>query len=402
MNLVYIIGTYPGLTTTFIDREIRVLRKLGCRIQIVSIRHPWTILSPAQTELAEGVIYLLPPNWLSLAVSQLRYLFTKPGQYLKTLAYLLTRPHDSLGSRLKTLLHFGEGVYAAHKLSSGSWDHIHAHFMDRATTVALVVSRLLKIPYSFTAHATDIYVNPVMLPEKIGEAKFTVTCTGYNQRYLSQASNTDGKVSCIYHGLDTDRYQRDGIQPEPARIVSVGQLKERKGFKYLVDACKQLADRGLDFHTYIIGEGPLRPEMEAQIHSAGLHNRVHLLGALTNDQVIEEYERSSIFVLPAVLGSDGDRDGIPNVILEALSMELPVVSTDHSAIPEVVIDQETGLLVHPGDSKALADALECLLKDPDLGREMGRTGRKLVVERFNPEQNARLLLAKFSETIPSA
>ncbi|RPI87328.1 MAG: colanic acid biosynthesis glycosyltransferase WcaL [Chloroflexi bacterium] len=398
MKIAYIIGTYPGLTTTFIDREIQELRRIGEAIQILSIRRPWTMLSDEQKKLQQGVIYLMPIQWSKFIGSQLTFMFKNPAVFFGTLFFLLSRKQPSIKSRWKTLLHFFEGVYAARLLSGKGLDHLHAHFMDRAATVALVVSRFLKIPYSFTAHASEIYVDPVLVQEKIEGAKFAVTCTGYNQKHLASvsANGSSKKVSCIYHGLDTKKYSRKTEQnPSGHIILSVGQLKERKGFPYLVEACALLMKKGLDFECLIIGEGPMRSGLESQIKTLGLSGKVRLLGAITPEEVIEQYEKANIFVLPAILGTDGDRDGIPNVILESMSMEIPVISTNHSGIPEVVENGVNGLLVPPKDSHALADALCSILENPAWGREMGRNGRKVIVEKFDPENNARLLLARF-------
>jgi len=398
LNLTYIIGTYPGLTTTFIDREIKVLRKLGVRLQVLSIRRPWTSLSAEQKTLQQGVMYLMPVAWLSFLAGHLYFAAQKPLKYFGVLFYLLSRSHPTLQARMKTFLHFAEGVYAAYRLRSQSCDHLHAHFVDRAATVALVAGRLLGIPYSLTAHASDIYVDPVLLPEKLAGAKFVATCTGYNKDHLSGLGEGlfNHKLSCIYHGLDASQYRRTSYPAEKRPLViAVGQLKERKGFRYLVEACRILLDRGYDMECRIIGEGPLRVDLEAQIHSLGLDNRVFLDGALPHEEVIEKYAAASLFVLPAILGADGDRDGIPNVILEAMAMELPVVSTHHSGIPEVVEDGVNGLLVSPADAPALASALAGLLDDPECRREMGKRGRKTVVEKFDPEKNIQQLLDEF-------
>lgn len=398
MKIAYIIGTYPGLTTTFIDREIQELRRIGESIQILSIRRPWTMLSDEQKKLQQGTIYLMPVAWSKFIVSQLSFMFKKPAVFFGTLFFLLSRKHPTLKARWKTLLHFLEGVYAAHLLSGKGFDHIHAHFMDRAATVAMVISRFLKIPYSFTAHASEIYVDPVLVQEKIEGAKFAVTCTGYNQKHLASvsANGSSNKVSCIYHGLDTKKYSRKNeLSPSSHVILSVGQLKERKGFPYLVEACALLMKKNLDFQCLIIGEGPMRTELESQIKELGLDGKVRLLGAITPEEVIEQYEKANVFVLPAILGTDGDRDGIPNVILESMSMEIPVISTNHSGIPEVVENGVNGLLVPPKDSKALADALCSVIENPVWGREMGKNGRKVIVEKFDPENNALLLLNRF-------
>jgi colanic acid/amylovoran biosynthesis glycosyltransferase len=405
LNLLYITGTYPLLTTTFIDREIKMLRLWGAKITVVSIRRPTDNLSKEQRVLQKGVLYLLPVSWISFIFAHLRFSLLQPMVYFRTLLYLLKRLHPNFKSRLLTFFHFNEGVYAAYLLRKGQWDQIHAHFVDRAATVALVVGRFLHVPYSLTAHASDIYVDTLLLREKLAEAKIVVTCVDLNRTYLSQISSHqfDHKLKCIYHGLDIGIYNPTprSLSGKPV-MISVGQLKERKGFSFLLRACRILFDQGYEFECRIIGEGPIRELLEAQIRAFSLQKIVKLTGALPHQEVIEEYQCSHIFVLPAVLAADGDRDGVPNVILEAMAMELPVVSTHHSGIPEVVEEGRNGLLVPPGDEHALAGALDLLLRDPGLRLRLGSEGRRMVVEKFDLECNTRLFYEHvFSRTSSS-
>lgn len=399
LKLVYIIGTYPLLTTTFIDREIQRLRQLGVTLHVVSIRQPQRPLSPNQVALQKDVQYLLPASLWTLLLAHLWFMGRHPFVYLQTLFYLLTRPFSTFNARLKTCLHFGLGVYAAYQIKPLAPTQLHAHFVDRAATVALVAGRLLKVPYSATAHANDIYVDPVLLPEKMAEARFIATCTGYNAEHLAGVNGSDlrGKIHCIYHGLDSKLYQPRPYTPaERPFLIAVGQLKEKKGFPYLLKACHLLQRRGYRFHCQIVGAGPLRPQLATQIDQLGLTDSVTLCGALPHNQVIEKYAQADIFVLPCITGIDGDRDGIPNVILEAMAMELPVVSTRHSGIPEVVADGVNGRLVPPADEEALAEALAALLDDENGRYQMGKKGRQTVLDAFSVEQNVDRLLTQFT------
>lgn len=400
LNLVYLIGTYPLLTTTFIDREIRMLRQRGAAVQVVSIRRSRQQLSPEQEALAQDVLYLLPVSPVKLVAAFLWAGLLRPFTTWRTFFYLLTRAHPNLKARLKTILHFGTGVYAAFLLRHQPGGHLHAHFVDRAATTALVVSRLLNMPYSVTAHANDIYVNPLLLPEKMAEAKFVATCTQYNETHLANLNGRDlrHKLHCIYHGLEVDHYQ-----PLPRKrpfttplLLAVGQLKEKKGFTYLLRACHLLKDQGYEFQCHIVGEGPDRQKLAHQIQQLGLVETVTLCGALPHQAVIGKYEEADIFVLPCIIGEDGDRDGIPNVILEAMAMELPVVSTCHSGIPEVVVDGVNGLLVPPADESALAQALAKLLEDENGRWRLGQCGRQTVIESFSVEKNVERLLEQFA------
>jgi len=398
INLAYLIGTYPLLTTTFIDREIKLLREWGVNLQVVSIRRPQGLLSAEQRELQKSVTYLLPVSWPALISSHLYFAFLHLPAYLGTLLFLVTRRHPTVKSRLMTVLHFVEGVYAAGLLRDRPWDHVHAHFIDRAATVALVVSRLLRISYSVTAHAYDIYVNPVLMKEKLSQAKFVATCTRYNYDYLTRLGmgSFSHKVKCIYHGLDTCLSTEGPIPAhEKALVLAVGQLKEKKGFTYLLKACRILRDRGFDLQCQIVGDGVLRTVLESEIDQLVLQDTVTLCGPLPHQEVMRKYRQASIFALPAIQASDGDRDGIPNVILEAMAFELPVVSTQHSAIPEVVEDRINGLLVPPADAVALADALASLLSDDGYRQRLGQRGRQTVIEKFNLEHNLKQLMAEF-------
>ncbi len=398
LTLTYVIGTYPVPTTTFIDREIELLRRFGVDLDVVSIRRPIHALSPAQRALRSSVSYVLPARASDVLRSHLTFLARRPIVYVSTLAWLVSRPHPSWRLRLRTVLHFGLAVHVARLLRErGPRDRIHAHFVDRAALVALVAGRLLDVPFSATAHAVDIYVAPVLLPEKLRGATFTATCTQYNRDHLLELAGPGSrpKVRCIYHGLDAGEFEpRDGAGRARPLLLAVGQLKEKKGFGFLLEACRSLLDRGFELDCEIVGEGPLRGALEDRIAELGLQDRVSLLGALPHPDVVEKYREATIFVLPCVLGADGDRDGIPNVVLEAMASELPVVSTRHSGIPEAVEDGRSGLLVPPADPAALTDAIAALMDDADLRRRLGRSGRERVAALFDAEVNVKKLLAE--------
>lgn len=392
-KLIYIVGTYPLLTTTFIDREIETLRDLGIGIQVVSIRRPPSEvpLSETQKRLQRDVRYLLPASLPSLIWAHLLFATRRPRAFFGSLAYLLTRPHPSIQARFKTLLHFWEAVYAAYQVRGLTFRELHAHFADRAATLALVMGRLLGKPYSLSVHAAeDIYVHPTLLDEKISEARHAVTCTAYNKAHLERllGKNLDGRVTVIPHGLPAEEYPPVYVKPpDAARILAVGQLVDRKGFTVLIDACRILNDRGNQFQCRIVGVGPLAEALERRIERLGLDDRVALCGALPHAEVIERYAEASMLVMPCIQAKDGNMDGIPNVLLEAMAMQVPVISTRISAIPELVLDGENGLLVEPEDPWALAEAMENLMRSPGDALLMGRRGRESVIRRFDMSAN---------------
>jgi len=401
LSICYIIGTYPNVTTTFIDREIRVLRQWGLTVRLLAVRQPpaHSALSAEQRVYQRQVIYLLPISWPSFLWGNLRYLASRPLIYLDTMCYLVSRRHPDLRSRLWTLFHFAEGVYAAHLLRKEQIQHLHAHFLDRAATIALVAGRLLGVPYSLTAHANSIYVKPTLLPEKMSHAKSVATISEYNREHLTQTlaeAQLEGSIHVVHVGLDGDAYTRalPAGQGQPL-VFSVGRLTEKKGFPVLVAACGLLKEQGYRFTCEIVGQGPQRSELEATIRELGLGDTVLLRGAMPHDAVKELYQRAGVFVLPCVIARDGDRDGIPTVLMEAMAMQVPVVSTKLSGIPELIQDGENGLLVAPGDAAALASALGRLFDDPALRAELGSRGRTKVLADFDLERNTRRLYELF-------
>ena len=399
LRLTYLHGRYPVLTETFIDREILRLLASGVDLRIVSIRRPSNELSATQRELSERVEYLLPASRVGVVTAILWALIRHPITFLGTLAWLLSRRHPP-GTVTRTALHFATGVYAAWRLRDRRGVHIHAHFVDRAATVALVASRLLGTTYSVTAHAQEIYVNPVLLKERIGEAAFAVTCTEYNLRHLRAelGPRATRRLSRLYHGMDLtgDRGSGDGGgERDRGFIVSVAQLWERKGLRYLVEACGLLRDRGTDVRCEIVGDGPQREELRSIIDRLNLTDHVVLTGPQPFPEVVQRYRRASVFVLPCIVTDEGDRDGIPNVILEAMASHLPVISTPVSGIPEVVRDGETGLTVPERDPAAIADAVERLIADPALAGEIAGRASALVRADFDMARNIDHLLEQF-------
>ncbi|MDP9463048.1 MAG: glycosyltransferase [Actinomycetota bacterium] len=397
VRLSYIIGSYPVLTETFIDREIQLLLDRGVDLEILSIRRPGPNLSPSQQELSRRVRYLLPVSPLALGFAHLSAVVRRPTTYFGTLFWLLTRRGNF--ARFRTVLHFATGVYAAWVLRDRRGVHMHAHFVDRAATVAMVASRLLDTTYSVTAHAREIYVKPLLLKERIGQATFAVTCTEYNRRHLSSVVGPDvgPRVLRLYHGVDLSAIQH--VRPSPRSapmLLAVAQLMERKGLRYLIEACRLLVDRGHEIRCEIIGDGPLRADLEERIRHLDLGEFVTLVGPRSYPEVINAYGRAIAFVLPCIVASDGDRDGIPNVILEAMAAGLPVISTAVSGIPEVVVDGMTGWLVKEADAAAIADAVEQLLANPDLATRIAEGGRALVLREFDLGRNVDRLLRQFA------
>jgi len=252
-----------------------------------------------------------------------------------------------------------------------------------------------------TAHAKDIYVNrPDLIRAEIGRAQAVVTCTDYNRRYLLSrfSSACDGKLRCIYHGLDLSQFEFRGPAARdtgPPLILSVARLVEKKGLSNLIAAADLLRRRGRRFRVEIIGNGPLRQALEARIGEFALNDHVRLLGAQPHGAVHQAYLRAAVFALPCIITANGDRDGIPNVLLEAMASGVPVVATRVSGIPELIDAECDGLLVEPNSPEKLADAIDRLLEHPELGEWLARAARSKIEAHFSVEDGAKQLLELF-------
>lgn len=403
LRLVYIIGTYPGLTTTFIDREVRVLRQLGLRIQFLSIRRPPSRVFKLEeyAQLENTIIYLLPVNVISFILAHLYFLWFRPIAYIKLAIFLFSRAHPTLKLRLKTLLHFAEGVLAAYLLRNKEIDHLHAHFVDRATTVALCVSRLLNLSYSFTAHANDIYKEPVLIPEKINGAKFMVTVSEFNKNYLLQnypGLNPD-KLFVLHPWVDLSHFQPPLVRSKNDcfHIMSVGRLVEKKGHHYLIEACRLLRDQQVEFECDIVGDGPLRAKLEAMVAQYHLTDQVHLLGGRPQAEVLAGLAQADLFVLACVVAQDGDRDGMPVALTEAMAMAVPVISTNIVGIGELV-QPGAGYLVPPDDAPRLAGAIKLMMNMEAAERlKMGQYARTIIANEFEVIKGNQLLMHLFQQ-----
>jgi glycosyltransferase involved in cell wall biosynthesis len=279
--------------------------------------------------------------------------------------------------------------------------HAHAHFAHDPTLIALLLKKLTDLPYSFTAHARDLYQTPPhALAERVDEASAVVTICRANVDYMRAVvpALEPEKVRLIHCGVDLQAFRPPDDQapsiPVPL-ILSVGRLVEKKGFSDLLAACRQLKDAGRAFHCDIYGDGPLRVELEGEVEKLGLGNEVTLAGACTQKELRRAFRRAALFALTPCVTDDGDRDGIPVAILEAMACGLPVVTTTVAGIPEAVIHGQTGLLAEPHDVPSIAEHLAALLADEPRRRRLGLQARRTVADLFDAAVVARQLAAVF-------
>ena len=399
-QIAYLIKCFPRLSETFILHEVLELERQGLPLRIFSLLEPTGKVNQAAQEVQARVTYFprgFPLGLLILMASALRRFLKNPWLFLKVCLAAMIRFHD-----IATPRHILYAAYLAEQLEQASITHLHAHYANTPATVALLAHQFTGIPFSFTAHAKDIYLSRrESLAYKMREARFVATCTGYNQQYLASLLDARGAVAIhrIYHGLDLRVFPRRiaGVAAPRARalILTVARLVEKKGLVYLLQACRELFDRGYDVNCRIIGEGPLRATLEQQIRDLALGDQVELRGAETHERVIEMYRQATLFALPSIVAENGDRDGIPNVLAESLYMGVPVISTPVSGIPELIQSERNGLLVPPRDSAALAAAIAQLLDSPRLRQRLATAGRETVLAHFDMSANVQRLLNLF-------
>ncbi|CAD5373918.1 Glycosyltransferase [Rubrivivax sp. A210] len=412
-SVAYVMNGFPRLSETFIAHEIHQLEQAGLRLRlfvvkrenepmvhpVVSAIHaPLAYLSKATSLSGTTLTGWLRRNLPTFGAAQLRVLARHPLRYLATLASAaaLTWRHWPRKVFVKEFLQAGE--IAAAVLADGSVQHLHGHFCHGVATITWFASRMTGIPFSFTAHAKDIYqaeLNPGRLLErKLGAARFVATCTCANALVLQARHERPHEVHTIYHGLDTDYFSpaENPVKPAVPTVLAVGRLVEKKGFDQLIAACGLLRQQGVAFRCLIVGEdGSAGPALRAQIASLGLDDTVQLHGAVTQEKLREIYRAAQTFALPCQIMEDGDRDGFPNVLAEAMAMGVPVVSTAISGIPEMIDDGVHGLLVQPRDPAALAGALQRVLTDAALHAALARAGRERICERFDSRRTTLAL-----------
>lgn len=388
-----LVKTYPKISETFILEELLGLERQGLPLHIFSLQHPTDpVRHAANGELRAPVTYLPQARVSDLGRAlraHAKLMMTRRRHYLRGLLLALRRAE---GGRIYAFFQAG---YLAHQLTTAGIRHVHAHFASDCAGVAELASKLAGVSYSISAHAKDIYLSSAAsLRRKLDSACFTVTCTEYNRRYLASIASPRAVLLRMYHGVDLNRFPgADGreLAPGVPLVLSVGRLRAKKGFTTLIEACRILHESGRPFSCKIVGYGEQHDALAGLIARHGLGKAVQLIGRKTQEEVIALYRRATIFALPCQVASDGDRDGIPNVLLEAMAMGLAVVSTEVSGIPEVIHDQVNGLLVRPGDAQALAAAIARLLDDSSLRTSVGEAGRKTVAGRFRAEDNLQTL-----------
>ena len=405
LRLAYLMSRFPKATETFILYEILELERLGHRVEIFPlVREREAVVQPGAAALVERAHDLRPWSRPVLA-AQLHWLRRRPGAYLGSWLGAVRGTIRSPRFLVRALVAVPIGAAIARSVVDLELDHIHAHWATHPALAAWVASRLSGRPYSFTAHAHDIYVERAMLDEKIRRARFVVTISEANRRMLAgwYGPTADAKTVVIHCGADpavfappvgSDRAP-EAVSTRPGSLVCVASLQPQKGQRVLVEACALLRDRGRSIRCTLVGEGEERPALESRVEALALGDVVVLAGAQPRDRVAAIVGGADIVIQPSVVLPSGKTEGIPVSLMEALAAERAVVASQVSGIPELVIDGKTGLLVPAGDAAALAAAIERLLDDPALRSRLGQAGRQKVLAEFDLHKNTVLLAERF-------
>ncbi len=380
----YVLKRYPRYSETFVVNEILAHERAGLAIDIFALR------PPNDTHFQDAISRVrAPATYLPCEGVKAVDFWKAINDSARAVPGLFAALEAAGGEEAVEVL---QAVVLAREVVARGLTHLHAHFATSATTVARLAARLAGVPYTFTAHAKDIFhesVRAADLERKLADASAVVTVSDFNLQFLRDTyGRAATRVERVYNGLDLERFRFEGTNPRRAHVVSVGRLVEKKGFGDLVSACALLRGRGLDFDCTIVGTGPLEAELRAQVSRLGLEACVELSGPRPQVEVIRLVREAAVFAAPCVVGEDGNRDGLPTVLLEAMALGTPCVSTDVTGIPEIVRDGETGLMVPQRDPEGLASALERVLTSPRLAGQLAASARRLIEEEFDVDRNA--------------
>lgn len=404
--IAYVGRIVPSVSETFVVREIAALRKLGVAIKTFSI-HSYNpkVIHPEEPKLSSEVEVLTRPSKPLFWVAHLIFQFSHPFKYFSCLWDFVLSGEKTWSLRLRCLHFFLVGPYFAYLLQKCGATHVHAHFANVPTAVAMIASRMVGIPFSFTIHSRyETVIDSILMNQKLAAAKFVVSISRFNiDNYLSPrfpASRTSN-IHVVRCGIDCDRYFPEPHSlNSPPLILSVGRLSDTKGFPTLISACRLLRTRKVDCTCLIVGNGPDRESLQRQIEKEKISDNINLIGELLADDVKRLFKTADVFVLPCCVsktaGEEGNHDGIPYALIEAMAMGIPVISTYIGGIPELICSGETGLLVQPEDPEALVGAIAAVIQDRQLAKKLSEAGRDFVLREFNVNRSAAQLLELFT------
>jgi colanic acid/amylovoran biosynthesis glycosyltransferase len=408
MKLAYVCSEYPAISHTFVLREIEALRELGASIVTFSLRRTpeEKLLSERDRRAAATTVAILPPRWGRLVRAHLGAALRSPRAYFGTLLFALGLAPPGLRGRLWQLFYFAEAILLWSECDERGIRHIHVHLANAAADATMLAVHYgnARSPgrwsWSFTMHGpTEFWdVRHYRLAEKLASAGFVICISEFCRSQLMNLCEPErwGRLRVVHCGIPVEDFTRHTPSSEPgpgARILYIGRLVPEKGQTVLLEAIAELTRRGHDVTATIAGEGALKPELARMAKRLKLSDRVEFPGAVGQHQLRDLYEEAAVFCLPSF------GEGVPIVLMEAMAMEVPPISTRIAGIPELIDHERSGLLVPPGNTEELTDGLESLLTEPAFHRELAAAGREKVLEEFDTHRSAAQLLAIFEEML---
>lgn len=400
-RVAYIMSRFPGLSETFILREMCEMERLG-----------WTLDLYPLIYQEESVVHDEAKNWMrrarrpslfEIAVANVKLVLTRPLLYFSVFFRVFWENIASPKFLSRAVVVFPKAVWMARQMSSEKIRHVHSHYATHPALAAWIINQVSGIPYSITVHAHDIFVEKSMLHRKLLDAKYVIAISEYNRKFLgSLFGNWVVKKTHIVHcGINPDMYIPKSFATKgnvTFELLSIGSLRSYKGFTFLLDACDLLKRSGVKFRCRIVGDGELRDSLVTKIKDLNIGDVVELVGPKKQKEVAELLGQVDCYVQPSIITSTGKMEGIPVSLMEAMASELPAIATKISGIPELVRLGETGWLVPPEDPQSLANAIVQVLNNPEEAARRARGGRGLVLTEFNITITARLLSNLFNET----
>jgi glycosyltransferase involved in cell wall biosynthesis len=405
-KVAYIMSRFPKITETFVLYEMLALEAQGVRVEVYPLQRERTEVMHHEARPFVARAHFTPLLSWEILQDQVYMVLRRPAVYLGVLWTLLRANWGSRRYFLGAAAFFPKAVHFARRMQTEGVSHVHAHFASHPAAAAYAIHRLTGIPYSFTAHGSDLHRDRHMLCEKVAGAAFVAAIAQFNKNIiLAECTGREGcteeldaKVVVLHCGVDTEVFTpRCAPTPfdagcGPFAILCIGTLHEVKGQTYLIDACRRLHARGIDFTCGFVADGPDLAALQAQAQAAGIAQKVTFYGRVTREEIAALLRKADVVAAPSVPTRDGRREGIPVVLMEAMASGVPVVASDLSGIPELVTAGECGLLVPPRDVQGLAEALERLYGDAALRRRFSAAGRRKVCDEYDLTKNAGELL----------
>jgi len=402
-KIAYLAPELPSLSATFVTNEILALESKGLEVHPFSVHKPGHQAHGKQAEdLAERTEVLYDRSIFQTFTSLLKVFVKAPVRTMKAKALLISDMFKvglfSLQS-LKLAYQFLRGAYLAGQLIEKKVHHLHIHFAHVPTQIGMYAATMAGIPFSFMVHANDIFERPLLIKEKVARSHKTMSISQFNIDLMKRKGADLKQIEIVRCGVDANQYgDLEGKQDSNTEFVigTIGRLVEKKGIDTLIDAAKVLKEKNYSFRIEIAGDGPLRTELEAQVQDLELGDRIQFLGSLPHMEVMKWMKQLNAFVLAGKKDRNGDMDGIPVVLMEAMMLGIPVISTKLSGIPELVIHEETGLIGEPGSAFELSQNLIRYIESEGLVERLIPLARQRIETEFDRSLNADRLIRIFN------